>query len=407
MRYNTPSRRITGESLCKGRSMPHATRSLFLTALGHLTIELSSNYLPVLYPLLIAALRLSYSQVGSIALVAGVSTSLTQPLFGWVSDRWHPHVIIVASVFWNGLLMALVGFSASYFSLILLVALGALGSAAFHPSGATLASAGGGSRRGAAVSVFSVGGNLGAALSPLWITLGLGWLGVRGTALLIPVALGMGLFLLRHMPSLAHNDERHVTREQQSPAEWSRRVLVLIVMAMAFRAWFQVSLTTYLPTWAETQGHSLAAGGRMLFVLLACVGVGSLLGGALSDRIGRWQVLVLSLTLLGPVEWAFLTIPLTLQPALLAGVGILLGATFPVSIVLAQEAWPGAKGIASGLVIGLPWVGGGIGASLTGFIADHYSLTTGLQWLILPAVLAAASMLLLAAFQLRSSPGIT
>jgi FSR family fosmidomycin resistance protein-like MFS transporter len=403
----TPSRRIAGKSLCKGQSMPHATRSLFLTALGHLTIELSSNYLPVLYPLLIAALQLSYSEVGSIALVAGVSTSLTQPLFGWVSDRWHPHLIIVASVFWNGLLMALVGFSGSYSSLILLVALGALGSAAFHPSGATLASAGGGSRRGAAVSVFSVGGNLGAALSPLWITLGLGWLGLRGTTILIPVVLGMGLFLLRHMQPLARSDHTRVPREQPLAHQWSRLALVLIVTSMAFRAWFQVSLTTYLPAWVENQGQSLAAGGRMLFVLLACVGLGSLLGGALSDRIGRWQVLALSLTLLGPVEWAFLTMPSLFQYALLAGVGVLLGATFPVSIVLAQEAWPGAKGIASGLVIGLPWIGGGIGASLTGFIADRFSLNAGLQWLILPAGLAATSMLLLAALQWRTSLGVS
>jgi FSR family fosmidomycin resistance protein-like MFS transporter len=157
----------------------------------------------------------------------------------------------------------------------------------------------------------------------------------------------------------------------------------------------------------ENQGQSLAAGGRMLFVLLACVGLGSLLGGALSDRIGRWQVLALSLTLLGPVEWAFLTMPSLFQYALLAGVGVLLGATFPVSIVLAQEAWPGAKGIASGLVIGLPWIGGGIGASLTGFIADRFSLTAGLQWLILPAGLAATSMLLLAALQWRTSLGVS
>ena len=107
-----------------------------------------------------------------LAMVAAVGSSLAQPIFGFLSDRWGTPRMIVFSIAWLGLLMGLVGFAWNYWSVVLVVGLGALGSAAFHPAGATLASTGGGKRRGAAMSIFSVSGNLGTALSPLLVLSG-------------------------------------------------------------------------------------------------------------------------------------------------------------------------------------------------------------------------------------------
>jgi FSR family fosmidomycin resistance protein-like MFS transporter len=93
-----------------------------------------------------------------------------------------------------------------------------------------------------------------------------------------------------------------------------------------------------------------------------------------------------------------------LQAVLVAMAGVLIGATFPLSIVMAQEAWPGGVGIASGLVMGLGWVPGGIGASVTGLIADRLSLGTGLRLLVIPALLGMVCMLFYALLQ-RSTVG--
>ena len=67
--------------------------------------------------------------------------------------------------------------------------------------------------------------------------------------------------------------------------------------------------------------------------------------------------------------------------------GVLVGASFPVGLVLAQETWPARIGLASALVMGLGWAPGGLGASVTGVIADQFSLTAGLQSLILAPLL--------------------
>lgn len=140
------------------------TRFVFLVTLAHLTIELCGNFLPVLYPILINTLGLTYSQIGGIALVAGLSEALLQPVFGYLSDRWGAQRMTVLSIAWMGMLLGLVGFTWNYLSLVVLVGLGVLGSAAFHPAGATLVTARGGSKRGTAISIFSVGGNFGSAL---------------------------------------------------------------------------------------------------------------------------------------------------------------------------------------------------------------------------------------------------
>ncbi|UCC65075.1 MAG: MFS transporter [Anaerolineae bacterium] len=381
----------------------HPTRSLFFVALGHLSVELCSQFLPVLYPVLIAALNLSYTQVGVIAMVAGIGTSLIQPFFGYLSDRWNPRLIVVLAVAWTGLLMGLVGLTGGYVSLILLVGLGVLGSAAFHPAAMSITSSCGGERRGIATSIFSLGGTIGTALSPLWVTAGLARMGMRGTLVLIPVAV-LG-------SALIYWQTNHLVPRQGDPSAtiktaMGRRTiasLVWIVLAVMFLAWFQWSFRTYLPTWIEEQGRSLAVAGRAMFVFASALGAGTLLGGALSDRLGRWQLLAVCLVLLGPVAWVLLQVPIVWQIPVVAVLGILIGATFPISIVMAQETWPSGVGTASGLVMGLGWVPGGIGASLTGRVADAYSLTMALRLLVVPAALSAACILAYALVQ-RSSP---
>jgi FSR family fosmidomycin resistance protein-like MFS transporter len=377
-------------------------RYLYPIALAHLTIELCNNYLPVVYPILIASMGLSYAQVGLVTLVSSAGATLSQPFFGYVSDRWEARRIILSSVLWIGILMGLVGLSGSYWLLVLLAGLGSLGSAAFHPAGATAVASASSTRRGATLSLFSVSGTLGSALSPLWITAGISWLGLPGTAVLIPTVALVGL-LLYHQWGWAgqaggsSSVTGRATAHAQNPGQNGSLVgLVLVVLMVMCRSWFQLSLATYLPEWMQNQGWSLVASGQMLTAFLVAVSIGTLIGGTLSDRIGRWQVVALSLGFLGPTQWLFMSASGSAQVVLVGMVGILLGSTFPVTIVMAQEAWPQGVGLASALAIGLGWLPGGLGASFTGLVADQTSLATALQWLVIAPALGLACALIYA-----------
>jgi FSR family fosmidomycin resistance protein-like MFS transporter len=395
----------------RSRLNSNPVRLLYPVALAHLTIELCSNYLPVVYPILITTMGLSYTQVGFVTLIAGVGATLVQPLFGYLSDRWETRRIIILSVVWTGCLMGLVGLIPSYWLLVILVGLASLGSAAYHPAGATVAGSITTTRRGATLSVFSVSGTFGTALSPLLITAAIAQMGLSGTTTLIPIALLAGL-LIYQQSGLGRTIKSSSTSAGSPTAEGQAQVpdgslvgLTLVILAVMCRSWFQVSLVTYLPEWLQNQGWSPANSGQMLTVLLISISVGTLIGGTLSDRIGRWQVLALSLGLLGPTAWLFLTSSGPEQVGLLALTGALIGASFPVSVVMAQETWPRGVGLASALVMGLGWLPGGIGASFTGFVADQTSLSRALGWLIVPPALGLACTLMYAVVWTRHRTG--
>ncbi|MBC8254739.1 MAG: MFS transporter [Ardenticatenia bacterium] len=372
-------------------------RRLYPIAVAHLTIELCSSYLPVIYPIRITTRGLRYAQVGLVTLVGVGGATLAQPIFGYLSDRWESRHIIPISVIWVGLLMGLVGVAPSYWLLILLVGLAGLGSAAFHPAGASAAGSITAARRGAALSVFSVSGSLGAGLSPLLMIYCISRWELPGTMVLIPVTLLIGL-LLYHQSGRegdAKTGSAPTTAEGHARARsGSLTGLVLVVLAAMCRSWFQVGLITYLPEWVQGQGGSLVRGGQVLTALLISVSIGALIGGPLSDRVGRWQVLALSLGLLGPAQWFFMTAdsPAPVGWAIL--IGILIGASFPVTVAMAQEAWPRRVGLASALAMGLGWLPGGLGASVTGLVADQTSLTAALGWLVIAPALGLACALI-------------
>lgn len=386
----------------------YVTRFVFLTAFAHFALEICASFLPVVYPALINTFGLTYSQVGLIALVAALFGSLTMPLFGYLSDRVGAGRIAVFGIAWVGILMGFIGMVGSYGAVLALAGLGMLGSAAFHPAGAVLAAASAGKRPGTAMSFFSVGGNLGAALSPIWVAMGISWLGMRGTLIVMPVALFTALLLYRQLsyvePLQPDGDK---SRSALTPAANIRKPvvisLVLITLVVMSRSWFQVATMTYLPEWIQSQGQSIAFGGQVLAVFMVSVSVGSMTGGPLSDWLGRWQVVAASLAVLALAQWLFLNAPLFGQVIPVALMGMMIGASFPVTILMAQEAWPSGVGLASSLVMGIDWAPGGLGDWFTGWLADQSSLGVGLQSLIVVPLVGIAGVLLYLFFATTSN----
>ncbi|MDE0140040.1 MAG: MFS transporter [Caldilineaceae bacterium] len=369
------------------------TNTVLLVAGGHFLLELFHQYLPVFFPLFRAEFGLTYGQIGMITLVGTTTMSLAQPLFGFFIDHFDARRIAALSVLWVGLIMSVLGFSSNYWVLLVGVALAGFGSAAFHPAGASVVTkATDEGKRGRAVSFFAVGGNIGSAGSPLLLAIGLGLLGLKGTVVLLPVVVVAAIWLVNGLGQES-KVERDAHRQRQSRAGQGFLLgLVLITVVAMTRAWFQLSLTTYLPTLLEDRGYSVVYGGQMLFVLSLLIGVGSLFGGILSDRFGRWQVLLSSFALLGPAYWFFISSGGGLQFIYAGVIGFLLGCTYPTTVVVAQEVWPRGMAMASGLVMGLGWWPGGLGATFTGWVADRVTLDTALEGLVLAPVLGALLM---------------
>ena len=186
---------------------------------------------------------------------------------------------------------------------------------------------------------------------------------------------------------------------ESAPAAGTRAAgtaLALIVLFAMARAWYQVSLTTYLPLWIDSYDGARTGLAQVLFVLVGSLPAGSLLGGALSDRVGRWQVVLAAAALLVFANAALLAVGPGGAPVavllLTAAIGCLIGMTYPVAIIMAQEAWPRNIGLAGGLVMGLGWLPGGVGASAIGLLADSAGLQRALSTLVVPLLVGVAAI---------------
>ena len=455
-----PTVAATNSTRAATRAM--AAVSLFAAA-GHLGIELVSNFLPIVYPVLVAEAGFSFAQVGTVTLVATLGMTLPQPLLGLVVKRFDSGRLVLLAVVWCGLFYGAVGLVPRFWPLVAVVALGGLGSALFHPAGSVVASAAHSRRRGASMSIFSVGGNAGAALSPLLMAAVIGWQGLRGTLVTVPLALATAalLWLIPGRGALPASPERSLRRatprraatpensgqvrrpgaEQRTapaartpeskgdaeitatesnatdaPAELppaagthvAGPALALIVLFAMTRAWYQVSLTTYLPLWIDSFDGARTGLAQVLFVLVGSLPAGSLLGGALSDRVGRWQVVLAAAALLVFANAALLAVGPGGAPAavllLTAAIGCLVGMTYPVAIIMAQEAWPRNIGLAGGLVMGLGWLPGGVGASAIGLLADSAGLQRALSTLVVPLLAGVAAIGAYAVIRSRTRP---
>jgi len=134
---------------------------LALLGLGHMMVDLNTGALPALLPFLKNAFGLSYTMIGTLVLVANLSSSLIQPVFGHLSDRsaraWLlPFGVIVATCG-----MATIGLAPNYATLLFLVFVSGIGIAGFHPEAYKTAYLATGAKKATGISLFSVGGNIG------------------------------------------------------------------------------------------------------------------------------------------------------------------------------------------------------------------------------------------------------
>ena len=351
---------------------------ILLIFLAHLWVDASQGILPVALALLKETFSLSYLQVGLATSVLNFSSSVIQPLFGVVADRYRLGWFIPCGLMWTSLSMGLLGWAPNYAVLLLLVGMAGIGTAAFHPRAMMAVSLLSGARRGLGTAFFSTGGNLGFALGPVVGTFLILGLGLRATAglvlpgLVFALALWLypGDFLQRKAPARS----RSSTVEGSGTAHSVWFPMTLVCLIVTLRAWVYMTFLTYLPMFLQGQGIELKRAGLMLTAFLAGGAVAGLYGGHLSDRVGRKRVIIVS-KLMYPVFASLMILsgePWLWVFAALSGAALL--ASFSVTVVLAQELMPRNLGLASGLILGLGFGTGGLGVAVSGWMADGIGL---------------------------------
>jgi len=316
---------------------------------------------------------LSIALAATLAMTLSLAASLLQPLMGYLSDRYGRRLFVVLGPLLSATFLSLVGVPSSFWVLVAFLLLGGLGSASFHPPGASMAARiGEGKGSGLRMSVFSVGGSVGWAAGPLLAVGLVGWLGLEGLWLATFPGILLAGILWRTLPP---DRPDRTAQLPPSPRTLLRRLpapLWLLFGISVVGAFAQRVFLTMQPIVVARAGGSEGLGALSLSVYLGAQAVGTLAGGYLSDRMDRGRLLAGLTFLAFPAHvLAVSLVPGTPASLLLSATAGFLGmAMMPAIVVKAQELLPGEAAVISGIVMGLAWAVGSLGVLGTGAMGD-------------------------------------
>lgn len=361
-------------------------RPIVLLSLGHACVDVYQGAVAALVPYFVAERAYSYAAASGVVLAASLLSSLVQPLFGALTDRWTLPWLLPLSTLTAGAGIALGGVTDSYALTLTAIAVGGVGVAAYHPEAARAArDAARGSHT--AMGWFSLGGNAGFALAPplVWAVVATGGL-IASPLLAVPAVAGAALCVAAVRSAGTARASGGRTAVVDGADDWAS--FLRLTGAVVCRSVVFVGLSTFVSLYVrERTGGGSAAGTVALFVLYLGGAVGTVAGGRLADRYGRLRVVRRSyvLTVLAVAGVVLVPGPVVYLFVALTSAGLYV--PFSLHITLGQDYLPRRVGTASGVTLGLAVSAGGLAAPAVGALADATSLQAALLPLVaLPAV---------------------
>ena len=365
---------------------------IFLNFSTHMVTDTYSSFIVGLIPVLAARLELSLFLVSVLTAVNFISNSLTQPVFGYFSDKYGIKYFLIVGPLIASVFISILGVLPGYFPILIFLFLGNLGVAAIHPPTAASASHFGGSRKGFSNSIISLGGTIGFSAGSLFVVFIIKKLGLTFTPLAAIPGIIMAIVLLKFAPYL------HVYKIKKTQAGFLKRLrklrkpkLALLALLM-FTAYCRdltiQSLLTFMPLYYTSKGVELINFGYIVMAFGIIGGTGGLLAGYYSDRIRKRTVVVQAALIISvPLFYLMLKASLNMSIFLFIAAGFFAISTLPMCIRVVQDLFPGNVSLASSFVIGVSTGSAAVTLMLVGKIADNIGMIRTINYvLILPVI---------------------
>ncbi|WP_084243294.1 MFS transporter [Planomicrobium okeanokoites] len=353
---------------------------MFAIGACHLLNDTLQAVIPAMFPILEKERGLTFTQLGLIAFALNMVASVLQPVVGYISDKKPMPYALPLGMTSSFLGIAGLAFAPQYWMILVSVMFLGFGSAVFHPEGSRVSYMAAGSKRGLSQSIYQVGGNSGQALAPLISAFILVPLGQTGAALFLFVA-ALGIFILSKI-SRWYKEQLEQEKLQKvkkvllsSLPEMTRKqigiALTLLLIIIFARSFYVTNITSfYIFHLMEAYGLTIQQGQLYIFLFLGVGAAGTFFGGPLADKIGRKNVIVLSLAVPIPLALILPYMPLYAVLLLLGLIGFFIMLSFSVTVVYAQELVPSKIGTMAGLTVGLAFGMGAIGGVVIGILMD-------------------------------------
>ena len=364
---------------------------------GHATHDTYTAFLAPLLPLIVDKLAISSTQVG-LLLIFMRWPSIFQPILGHVSDRINTRYIFVVAPGLTAIAMSLLGLAPTYTMLALLLVVAGISSAGLHVVGPVIIGKVAGKNLGRGTGLWMVGGNLGRTLGPIIIVTLVGLLTLEGTALIMVVGIAISVVLFFQFKDVPIREQ---TTAAAGRIEWGRvlrgmaPIMLPIAAILATQALMGIALATFLPLYLSGEGAQLLLAGAALTVFEGAGMAGALLGGSLSDRIGRRAVLALSFVTAPLLMLMFLNTGDWVRFPLLILMGLTSLASTPVLVAIVLENYPQNRGLANGIFMATSFLISSGAGVLLGALADSRGMQTAFTISAVVALLGIPFVLML------------
>ncbi len=353
---------------------------------AHFIHDTYSAFLAPLLPNLIEKLSLTYTQAGSLSAITQLP-SLLNPLIGYLDDKVNLRIFVILAPAISATTMSLLGIAPSYLSLVVLLFITGLSIAAFHAIAPTMIARSSGQQVGTGMSLFMAAGELGRVVGPLFAA----WALLSFTlGKMLPVAIPGWIatiiiyFRFKGIP--VHVEKQTGFREVLPLA---RRLFVPLVALVFFRSFLIQGMGVYLPTLMQSEGASVWRADITLAIYQMAGVAGALLGGTISDRLGRKPVLfavsflapIMVLTFLRSTGWIII-------PVLVLS-GIFALSSQPITLSIVQDHFPNHRSIGNGFFMAFTFICLALSSLVIGMLADRIGLSQAFQLTALFGLLAA------------------
>jgi MFS transporter, FSR family, fosmidomycin resistance protein len=269
-----------------------------LTIIGaHFIHDTYSAFFAPLLPNLIEKLSLSYTQAGSLSAITQLP-SLLNPLIGYLDDKVNLRIFVILAPAISATTMSCLGLAPNYLSLLLLLFITGMSIAAFHSPSPAIIARSSGQQVGRGMSLYMAAGELGRTVGPLlasWALLTFALSGMFPVA--IPGWIASLAIFIRFKGIPVHVEKQSGFRDVLPTA---RRLFLPLIGISFFRSFLITGLGVYLPTLLEGEGASIWKAGTTLAIYQFAGVVGALIGGTVSDHLGRKPVLFIA-SFLSPI----------------------------------------------------------------------------------------------------------
>ena len=353
---------------------------LFTISLCHFLNDTIQSVIPSSYPMIKGNFHLNFSQIGLITLTFQLAASLLQPFVGFFTDKKPQPYSLVIGMSFSLIGLIFLSMASNFYWVLFSVAFVGIGSSIFHPESSRVAFMASGGQRGLAQSIFQLGGNAGSAIGPLLAAFIIA--GRQFNMLWFGLVALLGIGLLTRIAAwykerVQFRSKKSIQVDNNHGLSRSRVIIsILILLLLIFSKYFYLtSMTSYYTFYLISKFHLSPKESQVyLFIFLASVAAGTILGGPLGDRFGRKYVIWISILGVAPFTLYLPFANLFFTAIMSVFIGVILASAFSAILVYAQELLPGNVGMVAGLFFGFAFGMGGLGSAILGHIADLTSI---------------------------------